>query len=240
MRYEDFIEAIEREAKTFVDVLRSGDADAAVPACPDWSLRDLGLHLAEVHRWWAHVVEVGGSEEPEDRPEIDEDPEDLPGVVDEGVEALLARLRDHDEFDPAWTWWGERHVGRIARRMAHDTAVHRWDAQAAVDDPDPVDGRLAADGISEFIDVFLGSQDEPWPHEPATLHLHRSDGRGNWSVTLDPMSGQSRRARDDAGVLRGTASDLLLVLWRRKDLDAIRVTGDRPTVERFLAWADLA
>lgn len=239
MRYDDHITAIEREAKTFVDVLRSGDTDATVPACPDWTLRDLGIHLTGVHRWWTHVVQVGGSERPEDRPDVEEDPDELPDHVEDGVRTLLDTLNDHDEFDPAWTWWGERHVGRIARRVAHETAVHRWDAQATMSDPEPIEGRLAADGISEFIEVFLSSQEEPWPHEPATLHLHRSDGRGDWSVTLDPMSGQTRRARDDAAVLRGTASDLLLVLWRRKDVDAIRVTGDRPTVERFLAWADL-
>lgn len=239
MRYDDFLTAIEREAKTLVDVLRSGDDGTTVPACPDWTLRDLGQHLAVVHRWWTHVLETGGTERPDDRPDVDEDPDDLPGYVEEGVGDLLDALRDCDEFDPAWTWWGERHVGRIARRMAHETAVHRWDAQSAVGDPDPIEGRLAADGVSEFIDVHLGSQEEPWPHDAATLHLHRSDGRGNWSVTLDPMRGQSRRARDDAAVLRGAASDLLLVLWRRRDLDAIRVTGDRPTVERFLAWADL-
>lgn len=239
MRYDDFHTAIEREAKTFVDVLRSGDPDAEVPACPDWTLHDLGVHLTGAHRWWTHVIQAGTTERPEDRPEVDEDPDDLPRYLEEGVEALLDELRDHDEFDRAWTWWGERHVGRIARRMAHETAMHRWDAQDALGDAEPIGGRLAADGVSEFIDVFLDTQDEPWPYEPATLHLHRSDGRGNWSVTLDPMSGQSRRARDDAAVLRGTASDLLLVLWRREELDAIRVTGDRPTVERFLAWADL-
>lgn len=239
MRHPDFLTAIERETKTFVDVLRSGDLDATVPACPDWSLSDLGVHLTGAHRWWTHVVETGGTERPDDRPDVEEDPDDLPGYVEDGAEALLDALRDHDEFDPAWTWWGEHYVGRIGRRMAHETAMHRWDAQDAVDEAEPIEGRLAADGVREFIDVFVTSQEEPWPHEAATLHLHRSDGRGDWSVTLDPIAGQSRRARDDAAVLRGTASDLLLVLWRRKDLDAIRVTGDRPTVERFLAWTDL-
>lgn len=239
MHHSEYVTAIERETKTLVDVLRAGDSGATVPACPDWSLRDLGLHIAEVHRWWTHVMEVGGTDRPEDRPELDEDPEDLAAYVQEGAGALVAAFRERDEFDPVYTWWGENRVGRLARRMAHETAMHRWDAQAAVGEPDPIDSRLAADGIAEFLDVFIANQDEPWPHEPATLHLHRSDGRGDWSVTLDPMSGQSRRARDDAAVVRGSASDLLLVLWRRHDLDTVRVTGDRDTVERFLAWTDL-
>lgn len=239
MRYDDFIDAIEDEGAAFVEVLRSADTDAEVPACPGWTVRQLGVHLTRAHRWWTHVVETGGTEEPDDRPDVDDDPDDLPAYLEQGVAGLTGALRDREEFDPAWTWWGEHHVGRIARRMAHETAMHRWDIQDATGDREPIDGRLAADGIREFIDVFLAAEEEPWPHEAATIHLHRSDGRGNFSITLDPMHGQSRRARDDAAVVSGSASDLLLVLWRRKELDAVRVTGDRPTVERFLAWPDL-
>lgn len=239
MRYDDFIQVIEDEGARFLEVLRSTDGGAKVPPCPEWTVRDLGIHLTRAHRWWTHVVEVGGTERPEDRPEVDDDPSDLAGYLEEGISALVGALRERDEFDPAWTWWGEHHVGRIARRMAHETAMHRWDIQAAAGETEPIDAGLATDGVREFIDVFLASEEEPWPHEPATIHLHRSDGRGNFSVTLDPMQGHSRRARDDAAVVSGTASDLLLVLWRRLDLDAVRVTGDRPTVERFLAWADL-
>ena len=43
--------------------------------------------------------------------------------------------------------------------MAHETTVHRWDAQSAAGTPDPVPTWLACDGVSEMIDIFLAAAD---------------------------------------------------------------------------------
>ena len=40
--------------------------------------------------------------------------------------------------------------------------------------------------------------------------------------------------------MRGSAADLLLVLWRRLPLDAVEVIGDRATAERLVARTDLS
>ena len=39
--------------------------------------------------------------------------------------------------------------------------------------------------------------------------------------------------------LRGAASDLLLVLWRRRPMSTIDVVGDADVAARFLAWPAL-
>ena len=39
-------------ARTVADV----DLDAIVPSCPEWTVRDLALHVGGVHRWATQIV----------------------------------------------------------------------------------------------------------------------------------------------------------------------------------------
>lgn len=52
-----------------------------------------------------------------------------------------------------------RQIGPLAfwiRRMAHETAVHRVDAAQAVGERWRVDPELAADGVAEALELWLG------------------------------------------------------------------------------------
>ncbi|MGH9231596.1 MAG: maleylpyruvate isomerase family mycothiol-dependent enzyme, partial [Acidimicrobiales bacterium] len=79
-------------------------------------------------------------------------------------------------------------------------------------------------------------------NEGKTLHLHATDvggaeaGEGEWLVTLDPagMTVEHRHARGDVAV-RGTASDLLLLLWNRVGADRCEVFGDADLLEWWRA-----
>jgi predicted lipid carrier protein YhbT len=79
-----------------------------------------------------------------------------------------------------------------------------------------------------------------------SVHLHSTDADGEWVVTEpDPSSRLAvthEHAKGDAAV-RGSASDLLLLLWRRLNLDdhaeRFEVFGDRAVVDRLLARNDL-
>ena len=53
-----------------------------------------------------------------------------------------------------WTWTPDHTVGFWSRRMAHEVAVHRWDAQGAAGDPSPIERELAVDGIQEVFDLM--------------------------------------------------------------------------------------
>jgi hypothetical protein len=44
---------------SFADLLTLIDDRSAAFRCPDWSLRDLVVHLGEGHRVWATVVAAG-------------------------------------------------------------------------------------------------------------------------------------------------------------------------------------
>ena len=71
------------------------------------------------------------------------------------------------------------------RRQAHETAVHRWDAQRAAtpSSVDPIDATLAADGVDEWLEVFvprfLARTGVPDDLVGATLHLHCTDEGGH-------------------------------------------------------------
>ena len=70
------------------------------------------------------------------------------------------------------TWAGDRPGSFYPRRMAHETAVHRWDAVGGAIDP-----ALAVDGIDEHLGLFapLAPGDEPAEarHDPPPRHRRR-------------------------------------------------------------------
>ena len=68
--------------------------------------------------------------------------------------------------------------------MAHELAVHRYDAELAHGTPGPFDPDMAVDGIDEFYDVLVPFSARRWerPLPAGSLHLHRTDGPGEWLV----------------------------------------------------------
>jgi hypothetical protein len=106
----------------------------------------------------------------------------------------------------------------------------------ATDRTTPVDRALAVDGIDEFLDVFLPEADTTRNLGNGTIHLHATDGEGEWLLTVDGAETQVERghAKGDVAV-RASASDLLLMLWRRVSPSGLDVLGDAPVLDRFLA-----
>lgn len=222
-------------------VLERSGFTQRVPSCPDWTLGDLAYHVGEVHRFWTWIAR----DEVQDanavpRPEVVDPPDaELPRWLRDGVDDLIAVLRDADPSTPVWSWAPQHDMAFIQRRMPHETSVHRWDAEDAAGRHDAsIATDLAADGISEYF--FLATAEEY--AGAARISLHSTDTGHTWTAWLD--GGRMRweiGVEDAPGTLTGSASDLLLTLWRRRGLDEgrVRVSGDRAGVERFLSLADL-
>jgi hypothetical protein len=124
--------------------------------------------------------------------------------------------------------------------MAQETAVHRWDA-----DHEPIDPVLAVDGVSEFFEHFTDRVADGALPMGGTVHLHATDAEGEWLVSEPPDGGplefSTEHAKGDAAV-RGSASDLLLLLWRRVGLDdggRFEVFGEPEVARRLVARNDL-
>lgn len=237
MDTDEHLSAIVRDAAGFRAAVVTAGFDAPVPSCPDWTVADLVWHLTEVHHFWAFVVATQA-----EAPDAYVEPERVDGDAllarfDADLAVLLDALRAPAEA-PVWTWSSDHTVGFIQRRMAHETAMHRWDAEAAAGRPADIDATLASDGIDEFVHHFLAGSASG--SVGGSVHIHCGDVAGEWTVRPDQDGFHVTRehAKGDCA-LRGPASDLLLALWRRVGLEAVDVVGDTAVAQRFVAAAPL-
>lgn len=156
---------------------------------------------------------------------------------------LLAALSQAQADAPAWTFTGMQTAGWWMRRMASETAVHRWDGESALSpiaEVAPIDSDLATDAVDEYLAVSLrfssSRPDRVYPAE--SLHLHRSDGPGEWMLASDGNGGLSvthEHGKGDAAV-RGPASELALWVWGRPTHD-IAIFGNELVAT---TWQSLA
>ena len=219
------------------DAARRG-IDDPVPSCPDWSVRDLVGHVGTVHAWVLACL----ASAPDERPRFGKTGgPPAEGLIDWYV-AVHRELGDAmetpdlDHIVPSWAgpvpvrWW--------LRRQAHEVAVHRWDGELAHGVPAPIDAPLAVDGIDEFLDVFVPRLGAKLAGSGETMHLHATDIDGEWLVKRAADGSQTTRGHAKGDVaLRGTASDLLLLLWGRRSADDLETFGDTSV---FASWQENA
>ena len=129
------------------------------------------------------------------------------------------------------TWAGLKPPSWLWRRMTHELAVHRWDAQAANGDPQPIATEVADDGVDELLSEFLPVADVS--AVGGSIHLHSTDGDGEWFIeTAGGLSWSRAHEKGDVAV-RGATSDLLLFLWGRVPPDHLEVHGDTAILDRW-------
>lgn len=210
------------------DAVRLGAAvragrDRPVAACPGWTVADLAVHLGTVHRWAAEAVATSATERPKGAKEkygVPADRPDLAEWYEDAAATMLDVLSSADPDRPVWTFGDDPTVRFWIRRQSNETLVHRWDAQAAVSGAggvDPIDPGHAADAVDELVMSLLPPRTAPAADGAThTFHLHRTDGEGEWFLTLDGDGLRSARAHEKGGVaIRGSAADLLLFVWHR-------------------------
>ena len=217
--------------------------DRPVPSCPGWTVADLLVHLGRVHRWVEHIVRTRATER---QPFPERPPEGaLAHWYEEGLQRLLDTLAAADAHDTAWNWMARAPapVGFWPRRMAHETAVHRWDAEKAVGEEQPIDAVLATDGVDEYIGIMAFILREEREEEVnlqlhGTLGLRSTDTDFARTLTMsDAGIEQSDGTADANCTVRATASDLLLWMCGRRAMDeaTLSVEGDRSVAERLAA-----
>jgi uncharacterized protein (TIGR03083 family) len=237
----EHLAALRLESERFGLAAR-GPLGARVPSCPEWSLGDLVWHLAGVQWFWSQVVRTQAVDREGIEPPVDRPDEELPSWFDDVSAGLTEALEFADVSTRVWSWaGGQQDIAWVARRQAHEAAVHRWDAQRAIGEPEPVAADLAADGIDEFFEWMFGPEDAMGLDGAVAVRLAPSDGERSWVMRVE--DGRRELGVDVATAdvtARGSTSDLLLLLWRRLTPDDIQVEGDRAALERFLALADLA
>ncbi len=224
-----------------VGALARGHFPDAVPGCPEWTVADLVAHLTEVQWFWATIVE-GRLLEP---PDEDQRPpraaeEELISALTEQTAHLVGALREADPRTPVWTWATQQDVAFVIRHQVQEAAVHHWDAGSATGRTIAIERPVAVDAIEEFLTFSVSSDADPAdparPELAGRFALRCTDGPEAWTLSDGAAPGTLRFQRGAApgmpGV-EGTASDLLLWLYRRVDLDTSSIPEE--LVGRFVA-----
>jgi uncharacterized protein (TIGR03083 family) len=254
VRYEAELQA---ETAKFAAAVYDADPAHPVPTCPAWTLAQLTAHVGFGHRWAAVIVERRATEPvPHDQADdlqVPEDAEERSRWLLDGARRLADAVRDAGPRTAVWTWADDQTAGFWLRRITHDTLVHRLDAELAVGRKVALAPEMAADSVSDLLDMFsILPRIDDFPAlaqlrgSGQTLHFHATDeglGRnGEWLVRRTPsgVAWEHRHASGDV-TLRGPALDLLLVLSRRAPLASSRaeVIGDAHLLAHWLEHSPL-
>ncbi|MYT30785.1 MULTISPECIES: maleylpyruvate isomerase family mycothiol-dependent enzyme [unclassified Streptomyces] len=260
LAHEEYCAQLLVESEKFREIVRHGDLTAKVPTCPDWTLADLARHVGGAHRWAGELVAtratamidpttVAGAGGP-----AEATPEAFDAWLAEGAERTVAALREAGPDAPVWSWAGDNRAGFWARRMVHETVIHRADAALTTGAAYEVPPEIAADCLDEWLELCASpAVAERWADRAEdlfgpgrTLHLHATDTppalHAEWLLDLTGEHFTHRRAHEKAAVaLRAPLTDLLLAVYRRRPADdGIEVLGDRSLFDRWLTYASFA
>lgn len=233
---EVHLTSIRRSARALAEHLGVTGPGRPVPTCPDWSMRDLVLHLGEVHHWSLHHITGGRSAAatiPAPPPPPDKDLSAwLVSGADRVVEALLTAPDDLDALvflqdppSPRRFW---------ARRQAHETKLHSVDGLSGRLGRIPtareadVPAAFAADGLDELLTGFITrSRSQLRAQTRHRVVVAPTDVQRAWTLTLSqepPVTVRSAEPEQDATLITGSAAALYLGLWNRGD--EVAVTGE--------------
>lgn len=242
------VEAIQRESDLLVVAAEAAGPEAPVPSCPGWTVRDLVRHTGGFHRWaQTHVADRRTSELPEaDEPAVmntwPADPADFTALLAwfrAGSAALAETMTDADPALDCWHFLpAPSGTAFWARRQAHETGIHRADAQLAAGRLEPFPTGHAADGVDELVRGFMATRSRRLRTDPpVTLALLATDTDAGWHVTIGPDAVEVADKGDAHCTVRGTASDLYLFAWNRIGTDTLDVAGDPGVLELWRAKA---
>ncbi|MDJ1135894.1 maleylpyruvate isomerase family mycothiol-dependent enzyme [Streptomyces iconiensis] len=235
-------------------LLAGADMAAPVPSCPGWSLGQLVRHIGGAHRWVETLVRNRAAGLVPDRqvndvPEREHESADsLRAWLGEGAVRLAETLREAGPEAQLWTPVPERYRTPVfwARRMTHETAMHRADVALAVGAEYVLMEEVALDAVGEWMEFAALPEvsSESRAGEPPllgpgrTLHLHATDtaapGAGEWLVDLTGEHPVWQLGHAKATVAaRAPLTDLLLHLYGRpaRDGHAVEVLGDAPLLD---------
>lgn len=238
----DHLSLLSRFQDAFLAAVPGADADARVPACGDWTVRELVEHVADVHHWAAGNLRGARGAH------LGAGPYDLAAHYAEHAAELRAALAETDPDATVRVLTSPEPVGPGParfwhRRQTHETLVHLHDLLAAVAGAGSVglvgaEPEVWADTVDEVVTLFqprqvaLGRM-EPLRH-PVTLVATDVAGAPAWVLGAPGERGDE--VAPDV-LVSGPAEALALTLWRRlTPAEAgLTVEGDRADLEAALA-----
>ena len=199
------LEAIDVHADGLKRAALTAGPTAPVPNCPKWIVHDLVSHIAFVHGF-----AVGLAVNRPVRPEPPKDWADVLGWWD-GQRLALREALGRDPGTPAFSPYPgfAATVGDWTRRLAHETAIHRLDAESALANalanalPTRFSTRFANDGVDEFLTYLT-------PRLGKKADVRVTTPERTWTL------GEPKAELD------GTADDVYRALWGRPHQASVR------------------
>jgi uncharacterized protein (TIGR03083 family) len=238
----EHIDELRCQGDLLADAAERSGLHAAVPTCPPWHVKDLLRHTGYIHRWAArHLTECPDTV-------LDGPPEadilrggaadaDLLAWFRAGHAALVETLSTADPGLACATFMdAPSPLAFWARRQAHETAIHRADADSASGVQPEYEPGFAADGIDELIMGFGQRRKyQPSAGHDGGVRLRTTDTGDAWQVAAE--DGHIHTRREHAGAdssapaactVAGPASGLYLFLWNRSDAAraSVTISGD--------------
>jgi len=242
MDIDSHIAALRLAGSRLSYVAAAADLDADVPSCPGWTMRDLVRHVGGIHRWATRYVGEARVEV------IDEDLDELVGGWPPDQELLAWFAKGHRKLvatlagAPAelecFTFLeAPSPLAMWARRQAHETSIHRLDAELACAATTGFAAELAVDGIDELLTAFITRPGRgPRADLPTSLAVMPTDDGARWIVRFDADGCRTERVAADAdATVSGSASDLYMWVWNRPSIGEVVATGNASVLE---SWRD--
>jgi uncharacterized protein (TIGR03083 family) len=210
----DLIDHVAADGTLLATAAEHAGWDAPVPNL-DWTVRDLVTHVGGVHRWATDIVTTAGQD------------------LGTAAGAAVGTGPDDDEL---LDWFLAGHAGLVtalSAAPAHETAIHRADAQGADGADSVFDADFAQDGIRELVHGFARRKSNSI-RQSATVLLAATDAPV-WTLTFggDRIEAEETSTESATATVRGSSSDLYLWLWNRPS--AAHVSGDEGVAQ---LWHD--
>ncbi len=238
MDRDEYLDHVHRDGARLIEVARAS-ASAEIPSCPGWDMRALVGHVASVDTWVASILEQKLQARPHLR-RVDELVGDFDAIAadyDANFARLVAMLGATPEDEVVWNW-SDRAPAPARfwfRRMAHETAIHRVDAELGAGTVTPIEAALAADGIDEFLSLLARHiSDEPVDSLKGSIAFVASDVDEEWRLALAPNRVEFVVANMDATVRAPAAALYRWILHRDGgDESAVEMVGNKSVIESW-------
>ena len=250
----DYIDALDAEGLLLLGIAEARIFDAAIPFCPGWALNELITHLGYIYRWVTVIVGDARLHPPGRQrcAELeDPDPADYAGTLGRlrsAHTALVGALREAPPELACWTIWTAPSARTFwARRMLHETLIHRVDAQnagaAATSGGDDLETSIASDGVDEMICGFARRYTKTLrSRQPATLAFTATDTGQQWWAQISSDATQFGCGTSPAPAdteVRAHSGELLLLLWNRRHSEGLTVGGRTSVLDTWAREAHL-
>ncbi|MCO1581734.1 maleylpyruvate isomerase N-terminal domain-containing protein [Crossiella sp. SN42] len=240
------LDTLRAEGELLAVCAAGADLGSAVPAWPRRTLGEAVRAAAHGYRLALSWLRTGAP--PLVTPAEQEPAEPLPDQLRSGLRELAEELAAHDPYAPCPTWWpADSSYGFWRRRIAHESTLHRVDAQSAAGEQLlEIAPEFAVDGVDEALLLWLGYRlGRLGITGPQRGTVGLRTGGHAWLVHTGPEGTVAERvsateAAGADGLVTGEPMSVYLWLWGRVPDRTVTLAGSRDATAQLWALLRLA